>query len=71
MQRCPVCKSFRIVIVIAPLGSGRCDRCGAQWVQEGSEQRAIHAASSVERNISRISVHPTRQLDVRSEGWAR
>jgi hypothetical protein len=44
MSCCPVCKSPRILIVLGPKPSARCDRCGARWLQEGSEQRRIRRA---------------------------
>jgi uncharacterized paraquat-inducible protein A len=44
MSRCPVCESQQIVIVIGPQPSAWCDRCGARWIQEGSEQRRVKRA---------------------------
>jgi hypothetical protein len=44
MVRCPVCESARIVIVVSPLRRAFCTACGARWIQEGSEQRAIRPA---------------------------
>jgi len=41
MARCPVCQSARIVIVVSPDRRAFCTACGARWIQEGSEQRAI------------------------------
>src|SRR5207245_9517876 len=40
-SRCPVCQSVRIVIVVSPRRRAFCTACGAKWVQEGSEQRAV------------------------------
>lgn len=41
MSRCPVCQSVRIVIVLGSTRHAFCTRCGARWIQEGAEQRAI------------------------------
>jgi hypothetical protein len=41
MPRCPVCESFQVVVVISPWSRAWCDGCGARWIQEGCEQRAI------------------------------
>jgi hypothetical protein len=41
MTRCPVCESVRIVIVVSPERRAFCARCGARWVQDGSQQRNI------------------------------
>lgn len=62
MQRCPVCDSLEIVIVISLWPSASCDRCGARWIQEGSEQRAVHRLDSSSRNISSVSAHSARPL---------
>jgi len=43
MSRCPICQSVRIVIVVSPQRRAFCTACGARWVQEGSEQRAVKA----------------------------
>jgi Zn-finger nucleic acid-binding protein len=41
MPQCPVCESFQVVVVVSPSPSAWCDRCGARWIQQGGEQRAI------------------------------
>jgi hypothetical protein len=41
MPQCPVCGSFQVVVVVSPRSSAWCDGCGARWIQEGCEQRAI------------------------------
>jgi hypothetical protein len=41
MPKCPVCESFQIVVVVSAFPSAWCDRCGARWIQQGSQQRAI------------------------------
>lgn len=46
MSRCPTCRSFQTVIVVSPWPSAWCDRCGARWIQEGSEQRRVRSAES-------------------------
>src|SRR3989442_10285663 len=67
VQRCPVCESLQIVIVISPWPRAWCDRCGARWIQEGSEQRAVHRLDPFLPNISAVSNHPARPLEVLSE----
>lgn len=64
MPRCPVCDSLQIVILISAWPRAWCDRCGAQWIQEGSEQRAVHRLDPSSPNISVVSVHPARPLEV-------
>jgi hypothetical protein len=44
---CPICESPQIVIVVSPWPSAWCDRCGAQWVQEGSDQRHVRKAEPI------------------------
>jgi Zn-finger nucleic acid-binding protein len=41
MARCPVCESLRVVVVVASTRRAFCTACGAQWIQEGSLQRAV------------------------------
>ena len=41
MSRCPICESFQIVVVLSHAPHAWCSRCGARWIQEGSEQRRI------------------------------
>jgi len=41
VARCPICQSVRIVIVVSPQRRAFCTACGARWIQEGSEQRAV------------------------------
>jgi hypothetical protein len=41
MSRCPVCRSVRIVLILGATRRAFCTRCGARWVQEGVEQRAV------------------------------
>jgi hypothetical protein len=50
MSRCPVCQSVRIVVVLGSTRHAFCTRCGARWIQEGSEQRAIRPLSLVGAN---------------------
>ena len=45
MSRCPVCQSVRIVVVLDPARRSFCVRCGAQWVQDGSEQRQVERSN--------------------------
>ena len=41
MSRCPVCGSFRIVVVVSSTKRAFCSGCGSRWVQRGSEQLLI------------------------------
>jgi uncharacterized paraquat-inducible protein A len=41
MARCPVCTSLRIVIVVGPKRRAFCARCGARWMQDGSQQHNV------------------------------
>jgi len=44
MSRCPVCQSTRIVLVLSPTRRSFCARCGARWLQDGSQQRDVERA---------------------------
>jgi hypothetical protein len=46
MPRCPVCRSAHITIVISLFPEAFCSACGARWIQDGSEQRAVTRESS-------------------------
>jgi hypothetical protein len=54
--------------LVSPWPSAWCDRCGARWIQEGSEQRAVHRLDLSSPNISAVSVHRPRQLNIVSRG---
>jgi hypothetical protein len=61
MSRCPVCESIQIVVVLNHSPAGWCSRCGARWIQEGSEQRRIVRglfAHGRERSTARLSPVP-------------
>jgi len=64
VQRCPVCESVQIVVVIGPRPRAWCSRCGARWIQEGSEQRAVHRLDASSPNISSVSDHRSRALEI-------
>ena len=64
MPRCPVCESDRVVISVSPRRPAFCARCGARWTQEDSEQRAVHLLNRSPFNISEVSIHPARPLNV-------
>ena len=46
MTKCPVCDETQLVFVAGPLVTW-CYYCGAQWVQEASEQRVIMPADAL------------------------
>jgi hypothetical protein len=73
MPRCPMCGSANITIVISLHPAAFCSTCGARWIQDGSEQRAItqvqepalFAARPASRAPARwpapaATLHPTR-----------
>ena len=64
MTRCPVCESVQIVVVVSPRHQAFCSRCGVRWIQEGREQRAVHRLDFSPLNISAVSVHPARPVNV-------
>jgi hypothetical protein len=41
MPRCPLCHSANITILLSLHPSAFCSSCGARWIQDGAEQRAI------------------------------
>ena len=41
MVRCPVCESVQIGFLVSPRPTS-CYYCGASWLQDGSEQSAVH-----------------------------
>ena len=41
MSRCPVCRSVRIVLILGATRRAFCTKCGARWIQDGAEQRAV------------------------------
>jgi hypothetical protein len=46
LVRCPVCESTAVTVVLNSKPHASCSCCGAQWIQEGSWQRAIRAGQS-------------------------
>ena len=59
MPRCPVCESFQVVVVVSPWSSAWCDGCGARWIQEGCEQRAImREPAALAGRPDRVSLTP-------------
>jgi hypothetical protein len=42
MPRCPLCGSSSITILVSLQPQAFCDSCGARWIQDGHQQRAIH-----------------------------
>lgn len=66
MQRCPICDSARVVVVLNARPHGFCTRCGARWVQEGSVRRAVrrgglpprHAMPAAWRGVERSLPRP-------------
>jgi len=47
MPHCPICSSSQIMIVLSTRPRAWCDRCGARWTQDGSEQiRVLRSRAS-------------------------
>jgi hypothetical protein len=64
MIRCPACGSVRVVLVVSPDPHASCGRCGAAWIQEGGEQRAVRAP------LRPPSPHPPAANDAGPIPWA-
>ena len=41
MQRCPLCRSALVTIGFGLYPTASCASCGARWIQDGYQQRAI------------------------------
>jgi hypothetical protein len=41
MPRCPLCGSSHITVLDSLHPQAFCSSCGARWIQDGSQQRAI------------------------------
>ncbi len=46
MPRCPLCDGGRVLVVIGATREGLCLSCGAQWMQDGADQRRIQSAEA-------------------------
>jgi Zn-finger nucleic acid-binding protein len=42
MPRCPLCQSALVTIGFGLYPTAICTRCGAHWIQDGHQQRAIN-----------------------------
>jgi TFIIB-like protein len=42
MQRCPLCRSALVTITFGLYPIAICTSCGARWIQDGHQQRAIN-----------------------------
>jgi Zn-finger nucleic acid-binding protein len=42
MPRCPLCRSALVTIGFGLYPTATCTRCGAHWIQDGHQQRAIN-----------------------------
>jgi Zn-finger nucleic acid-binding protein len=42
MPRCPLCRSALVTITFGLYPIAICASCGARWVQDGHQQRAIN-----------------------------
>ena len=44
MPRCPLCDGGKVLVVIGASRQGLCLSCGAEWIQDGSDQRRVQAS---------------------------
>ncbi len=42
MPRCPLCRSALVTITFGLYPIATCSSCGARWIQDGHQQRAIN-----------------------------
>jgi hypothetical protein len=49
MPRCPLCRSVLVTITFGLYPIAICTSCGARWVQDGRQQRAINQIQGVQR----------------------
>jgi Zn-finger nucleic acid-binding protein len=42
MPRCPLCRSALVTIGFGLYPTAICTSCGARWIQDGRQQRAIN-----------------------------
>jgi hypothetical protein len=42
MPRCPLCRSALVTIGVGLYPIATCTTCGARWIQDGHQQRAIN-----------------------------
>jgi hypothetical protein len=42
MPRCPLCRSALVTIAFGLYPTAICTSCGARWIQDGHQQRAIN-----------------------------
>jgi hypothetical protein len=42
MPRCPLCRSALVTITFGLYPTAICTSCGARWIQDGHQQRAIN-----------------------------
>jgi Zn-finger nucleic acid-binding protein len=55
MPRCPICDSAKITIMVSAHPYAFCSSCGARWIQDGGEQRAIKRVKERTRFASAAS----------------
>ena len=44
MPKCPLCDGGKVLVVIDAARRGLCLTCGAEWVQDGADQRRVQPA---------------------------
>ena len=42
MPHCPLCRSALVTLTFGPYPIALCASCGARWIQDGRQQRAIN-----------------------------
>ena len=63
MPRCPLCRSALVTITFGLYPTAICTSCGARWIQDGRQQRAISQVQepSLMAQISSLMAHSRSQ----------
>jgi Zn-finger nucleic acid-binding protein len=64
MPRCPLCRSALLTITFGLYPIATCTSCGARWIQDGHQQRAINQIqepSLMAEVAPNPAAHPDRQ----------
>ena len=71
MVRCPACESVQIGFLVSPRPTS-CYYCGATWLQEGSEQRAVQGPQPHRGEVPTRGAEPELQSVRRGRTeWAK
>jgi hypothetical protein len=64
MPRCPLCRSALVTITFGLYPIASCTSCGARWIQDGHQQRAINQIQEpalMAEGAPNPAAHPDRQ----------